>query len=56
MPGQKLKHPTRRQQVPGHRLHIQNLALRISPSLHHLIVPARPTSSPVRHTDCSAPS
>jgi hypothetical protein len=26
--------------VPGHRLHIQDLALRISPSLHHHIVPA----------------
>ena len=26
--------------MPRHRLHIQNLALRISPSLHHLIVPA----------------
>jgi len=40
MPGQEREHPTRGQQVPGHRLHIQNLALRISPSLHHSIVPA----------------
>jgi hypothetical protein len=40
MRGQEREHPTHRQQVPGHRLHIQKLALRISPSLHHEIVPA----------------
>ena len=44
MPGQEREHPARRQQVPGHRLHIQDLALRISPSLHHHIVPATDSS------------
>ena len=55
MPGQEREHPTRRQQMPSHRLHIQNLALRISPSLHHHIVPAADEQTgPTR--DCSAPS
>jgi hypothetical protein len=44
MPGQEREHPTRRQQVPGHRLDIQDLALRISPSLHHHIVPTTDSS------------
>jgi hypothetical protein len=42
--------------VPGHRLHIQDLALRISPSLHPPIVPAPTPPTRARHTDCSAPS
>jgi len=43
MPGQEREHPTRRQQMPGYRLDIQDLALRINPSLHPPILPAPDT-------------
>lgn len=39
-PGQEREHPTLGQQMPSHRLDIQDLALRISPSLHPPILPA----------------
>ena len=39
--GQEREHAPRRQQMPGHRLHIQDLALRIRPSLHPPILPTR---------------
>ena len=37
--------------MPGHRLHIQNLALRISPSLHQQIIPAPTPPTRVRHPE-----
>jgi hypothetical protein len=42
--------------VPGNRLHIQDLALRISPSLHQPILPTRqdrPTSDTTRFSGVS---
>jgi hypothetical protein len=39
--GQEREHPTHRQQVPGHRLNVQDLALWIRPSLHQPILPTQ---------------
>lgn len=43
VPGQEREHPALGQQVTGHRLDIQDLALWISPSLHPPILPAPTT-------------
>ena len=39
MPGQEREHAARPQQVPGHRLHIQQTPLILRSSLHHKIIP-----------------
>jgi hypothetical protein len=39
MPGQEREHAARPQQVPGHRLHIQQTPLILRSSLHRKIIP-----------------
>ena len=54
--GQEREHPTRGQQMPRHRLHVQDLALRISPSLHPPILPTQPARTRTDTAGFSGPS
>jgi hypothetical protein len=54
---QEREHPTLRQQMTRHRLHVQDLPLWISLSLHPQIVPATPAGpNPTRAFVQGAPS
>ena len=49
MPGQEREHPTRRHQMPGHRLHIQQLTIEDRDTLHESSVPTQPPPGRDRH-------